>query len=305
MTPLSILRMLTLAALCAAAMPAAAQEGDDLDRLRQRALDLVNASRAEAGAPELTPDLVLNDAAQSHADDMLERNYHAHVTPDGRTPHDRFRAAGGSRWALSGENIATCSGCAPPPDAERVATFHAGWLQSPGHRENILSDAFDRFGFGIAGAPDEIYAVQTFSGPGRKGDTPALDATEARAAVLAAINARRESAGLAPLAPSDPLDVLADRALTLRMSGSDPPDNIFGLLPEGSTGWTSVAIRMADRGGSGATLTQDDVAAVVREWAASGADAPLGGARASHLGFAAAAQDDGRATAVAVFGGRH
>lgn len=39
-------------------------------------------------------------------------------------------------------------------------------MQSPGHRKNILSEGFDSFGFGISGEVGEIYAVQTFSGPG-------------------------------------------------------------------------------------------------------------------------------------------
>jgi uncharacterized protein YkwD len=293
-----------MAAICFVAISTDAQEAGGADRLRQRALELANAARIEAGLPELTLSAALNDAAQSHAEDMVDRDYYAHVSPDGRTPRERFRAAGGGRWAISGENIAKCSGCAPPPDAERIAAFHSGWMQSPGHRENILSRGFDRFGFGIASAASEIYAVQTFSGPGPEGDTPALDAAQARAAAREAMNARRESAGLGPLQPSDALDAVADRVRALLASGKGIPKDIFALLPEGSEGWTSIAIRTASRGGSGATLTRDDVMEIIREWAGGGADAPLGGAPASDLGFAAAAQEDGRLAAVAVFGGR-
>jgi hypothetical protein len=230
--------------------------------------------------------------------------YYAHISPDGQTPHESSLAAGGSRWAISGENIAKCSGCELPPDPERVAAFHSGWMQSPGHRKNILSDGFDRFGFGIAGAASEIYAVQTFSGPGREGDTPTLGATEAHAAAREAINERRESAGLAPLEPSDALDALADRVRELQMTGRDLPEDVFGLLPERSSGWTRVAIRTASRGGSGTTLKRYDVVEIISEWGADVAEAPLGGTQASHLGFAAAAQEDGRTTALAVFGGR-
>ncbi|SFH39364.1 Uncharacterized conserved protein YkwD, contains CAP (CSP/antigen 5/PR1) domain [Palleronia marisminoris] len=304
MTGLTALRSLALAALCATALPAAAQDAGDLDALRQRALELVNTSRSEAGLPELSLGPILNEAAQSHAVDMVERDYYAHVGPDGQTPADRFLAAGGSQWALSGENIAMCSGCMPPPDIERIEAFHEGWMQSPEHRENILTGGFDRFGFGVAGEADEIYAVQTFAGPGEDDDAPALTAEEAHAAALAEMNAHRESAGLGPLDPSEPLSTVAERVLEARLADEEPPKDIFGLLPEGETGWTSLSILSASRGGSGVALSKEDVAAFVEGWASGNAGASLGGERATHLGFAAATRDDGRATAVAVFGGR-
>ena len=304
MTGLTAFRSLALAALCAAVTPAAAQESGDFEALRQRALELVNASRSEAGLPELSLGPILNEAAQSHAVDMVERDYYAHVGPDGQTPADRFLAAGGSRWALSGENIAMCSGCTAPPDIERVEAFHEGWMQSPEHRENILTEGFDRFGFGIAGEAGEIYAVQTFAGAGEDGDAPALTPGEAHAAALEEIDAHRDSAGLDPLDPSEPLTTVAERVLEARLADEEPPEDIFGLLPEGETGWTSLSILSGSRGGSGAAISQEDVAAFVEDWASGNTGAPLGGERATHLGFAAEARDDGRATAVAVFGGR-
>ena len=295
---------MALAVFCAAAIPAGAQEAGHLDRLRQHALDLVNDARGDAGLPHLNPGPILNEAAQGHASDMVEGGYYAHVAPDGETPRDRFRAAGGSRWAFSGENIAKCSGCRPPPNVDRVEAFHEGWMQSREHRENILSEGFDRFGFGIAGEADEIYAVQTFAGPGAESGAPALSATDAGAAALNEINARRDGAGLEPLEASDPLDAVAERVLEIRLAGEELPENMFGLLPAGSTGWTSLSILSASRGGAGPALSRENVAAFVEEWAGKGADDALGAARATHLGFAAAAHEDGRASAVAIFGGR-
>ena len=303
MTGPAALRELAFIAF-AAAIPAAAQETGDLDRLRQRALELVNDERGEAGLSPLSLGTVLNEAAQTHAADMAERAYYAHVTPDGVTPRDRFRAAGGSQWAPSGENIARCSGCAPPPDIARVEAFHEGWMQSPPHRENILAPEFDSLGFGIAGDEDEIYAVQSFAGPGKESDAPTLTTAEARAAALLKINARRQNRGLAALRQSDPLEAVAGAVLEARLSGEDLPQNIFDLLPEGAAGWTSVRARTASRGGSGVSLTDDEVTAFVESWVSAETDAPLGGPRAAYLGFAAAMRENGRATAVAVFGGR-
>ena len=286
----------------ALALSAAAQETVDPEPLRARALELVNAARAEEGLPGLTLGRTLNAAAQGHADDMRARDYYAHVGPDGETPADRFRAAGGSRWALSGENIARCTGCAPPPDAARVEAFQEGWMQSPGHRENILDPGFDRFGFGIAGDAEQTYAVQTFAGPGEADDGPRLDAAGARVAALEETNRRRQDQGLAPLEPDEALDAAAGQVLDARLSGEELPEGLFGLLPEGATGWTSLAVRSASRGGSGAELSRGDVATFVERFASG--DTSLGGDDASHLGFAAAAQDDGRNVAVMVFGGR-
>lgn len=96
----------------------------------------------------------------------------------------------------------------------------------------------------------------------------------------------------------------ADRLLEIRLAGEKPPESIFDLLPEGSSGWTSLSVLSASRGGSSSILSEEAVVAFVDEWAEQGADAVFGGARATHLGFAATARDDGRTTAAAIFGGR-
>lgn len=295
--------------LWAIAAPAVAQGTDGRDQLRQEALALTNAARAEEGLAGMSLDEALSEAAQSHAFDMLERDFYAHVTPEGRTPADRFQAAGGDRWAASGENIATCSGCAAPAGTARVRAFHTGWMQSPGHRANILSGGFDSFGFGIAGEGDEIFAVQTFSGPGARsqdgGDGRTVTQDAARDAALGEVNRARTGAGLAPLEASEALHTLAERALASVADDEALPEDVFGLLPEGSSGWTSLALRSSSRGGSGTEMTREDVAMFVTGWTSDAAIADaLGDAAATQFGFAAQAAGSGRKTAVAVFGGR-
>jgi uncharacterized protein YkwD len=306
------LRLIAVATalLGAGAAPSLAQETGELPTLRQQALDLTNSARAEAGLAELEPSELLDRAAQDHATDMLERGYYDHVTPDGDTPFDRFIAAGGSSWAISGENIARCEGCPPPPDANRVRDFHEGWMQSPDHRENILSEGFDRFGFGIVAEGDEVYAVQTFSGPGATAsdgaDAESVTPEAARDLALAEINDARAAAGLDPLEGSEPLDTVAERVLeSLTDNPENLPDDVFSLLPDGATGWTSLALQTASRGGSGASLTRDAVDTIVSDWvSADDAAQPHGGEAASHFGFAAEAAGDGRVSAVAVYAGR-
>ena len=309
MTGNTSIQLLLVAFLWSLTTPAIAQETGDLERLRQEALDLANASRSEEGLTELHPRDVLDDAAQGHAVEMLERDFYSHVTPVGETPFDRFTAAGGSRWAVSGENIAKCTGCTTPPDADRVRAFHEGWMQSPGHRENILSEGFDSFGFGIAGEGNEVYAVQTFSGPGTNpsdgGNSETVTPEAARDAALEEVNNARATADLAPLEASDALDTVAERVLEAVAEDAEAiPEDVFGLLPEGSSGWTSLALRSASRGGAGAEMTREDVAGFIADWTSADDENPLGGAAASHFGFAAEATGSGRTSAVAVFGGR-
>ncbi len=299
----------TMGMLGASVSSVVAQDTGDLSALRHEALDLTNAARAEAGLSELGPSELLDEVAQGHAADMLERDYYDHVSPEGETPFERFREAGGSRWGLSGENIATCEGCSTPPDAARVRAFQEGWMQSPGHRENILSDGFDSFGFGIVGEGDEIYAVQTFSGPGADtaggGDAEPLTPEGARGLALDEINASREASGHDRLDRSDDLDSVAEHVLASLADDPDTlPEDVFGLLPDGSNGWTSLALQTASLGGTGPTLTREDVVAIISDWAAAPEERSLGGATASHFGFSAQSAGDGRTSAVAVFGGR-
>ena len=89
--------------------PAIAAETGDLERLRSEALELVNEDGAEYGLEPLELTESLNEAAQNHAEDMIEREYYAHVSPEGEAVQDRYIEQGGSRWRLVAGNIARCT----------------------------------------------------------------------------------------------------------------------------------------------------------------------------------------------------
>ncbi len=114
--------------------------GDDA-AFQQAVLDATNAARAENGCPALRLDPQLNAAADGHSEDMAARNYFDHVSPEMNDPGDRIRAAGypARGWA---ENIA--AGYRSP---EAVVD---GWMDSPGHRRNILNCAYEDLGVGFA-----------------------------------------------------------------------------------------------------------------------------------------------------------
>ncbi|MGF1661314.1 MAG: CAP domain-containing protein, partial [Kineosporiaceae bacterium] len=96
--------------------------------LVRQVLDLINAERVDAGCPALTVDDRLAEAAGAHAADMVARQYFDHTSPDGSTPSSRAAAAGYPGPVA--ENIAT--------GYSSAATVVEGWLDSPGHRANIL-----------------------------------------------------------------------------------------------------------------------------------------------------------------------
>jgi uncharacterized protein YkwD len=102
---------------------------------------LVNAERATAGCNPLTVDARLTTAARRHSQDMADRDYFDHTTPDGITFDARITAAG-YPWRSAGENIA--KGQRTP------AAVMSSWMNSPGHRANILNCAFKDLGVGLA-----------------------------------------------------------------------------------------------------------------------------------------------------------
>jgi uncharacterized protein YkwD len=304
----------TVVALCCwAAVPAGAATPDNLQALRQRALELVNQARAARDLARLETGRNLDEAAQSHAQDMLQRGYFSHASPDGGTVQDRYVAAGGSRSELVAENIARCEGC--EATAARIERLQEGWMNSPEHRENILREGLARFGFGIAtDAHGSLYAVQTFAGPG----TPrGADRNEARAAALSQgqiaaratelINEARRDANVGDLRNSPALGEAA-RNLLPEPNADQAALNIGGnlseALPAGERGrWRSLSVVAASCGGCGAHPTAADIRSFRDQWL----DNPqykqrLLDPNATAMGFAMQADGSGRKTAVLVLG---
>ncbi|MFC8083215.1 CAP domain-containing protein [Streptomyces sp. NPDC057340] len=127
-----------------------------LARTTAEVVDLTNRERAGAGLPALAVDARLTTAAQAHSADMVARDFYSHTDPDGGRPWDRAAAAGAAGRTV-GENIA----CGQRSPAEVVE----GWMNSPGHRANILKADFTRIGIGLAGGGRAgTYWTQLFGG---------------------------------------------------------------------------------------------------------------------------------------------
>ncbi|MEV0523807.1 sigma-70 family RNA polymerase sigma factor [Streptomyces sp. NPDC050439] len=114
---------------------------------------LANAERAKSGCGPLTLNSKLDDAAQGHSDDMAERDFFDHTNPDGKDPGDRVTAAG-YKWTTYGENIA--AGQRTP------AAVMDSWMNSSGHRANILNCSFKEIGVGYRQGSGGPWWTQNF-----------------------------------------------------------------------------------------------------------------------------------------------
>ncbi|WP_279484046.1 CAP domain-containing protein [Actinomadura sp. GC306] len=118
-------------------------------------VSLTNAERSKAGCGALRVDQRLVTAARKHSADMAANNYFSHTSQNGDSPWDRMAAAG---YPDAGaENIAKGY-----PTAAAVVK---GWMNSPGHRANILNCDLRAIGVGMAGGSGGPYWTQNF---GRK-----------------------------------------------------------------------------------------------------------------------------------------
>jgi uncharacterized protein YkwD len=122
----------------AAAVPPAKAPAKVLSA-EELAVKLTNTQRAKHGCSALRTESHLRTAARAHSKDMRVRHYFEHDSPDGRTPWDRIKAAGYSQ-----------------PGAENIAKGYAtaqavvnGWMNSPGHRANILNCSLKAVGIGV------------------------------------------------------------------------------------------------------------------------------------------------------------
>lgn len=286
----------------------------ELDDLRVRALDLVNRSRRDHGLPPLGLARDANAAAQAHADDMRARRYYAHASPEGGSVEDRYVLAGGSRSRATAENIARCAECTAAPTAALAAELHRGWMESPGHRANILGDGMTAFGFGVAvDRAQGLYAVQVFAGPGVPRDLRMDD----RRAALSAGQQMRDAAERLNRARRSPSRRDLERSPALQQAAlsllsAQPLDafalgdgrNVRGALPPGQRdAWRSIGALAGICGGCGPEPVAADIRYFVRLWL----DDPKYRALLldpawTHVGFAIAADGEGRKVALGVLG---
>jgi len=132
--------------------------------------EAINDERTAEGLDSLERDEDLRWVAREHSADMIEQGYVGHESPDGVTPTDRLGDAGCS---AGGENVAQSwfgepvdvNGEQFVADDEQELADHlvSQWMDSPGHRENVLRESYAESGVGVVITEDNrVYATQKF-----------------------------------------------------------------------------------------------------------------------------------------------
>jgi uncharacterized protein YkwD len=173
----------------ACADPTLPPAADSLGGVAAATLCLLNGERADRGLAPLASNDQLGAAASAFAQDLVAGSYFSHTGRDGSDVLDRIERTGyiqaGRGWAV-GENLAWGTGALATPGAIVQA-----WMNSPGHRENILNPTYREIGIGIAlGNPEQ----RDGAGATYTTEFGAIDAAAPATKVRAAAKRRRGKA---------------------------------------------------------------------------------------------------------------
>ena len=165
-------------------VPVRLESGFDRRLVERHIYEMTNQERRLAGVEGLIRDEAIDVIAYEHSADMAARGYFSHDTPEGLDPTGRAERAGyecrkdyGSYYTTGlAENVSqsytyssymtagvTSSYTWLESEEELARQTVRGWMDSPGHRENILNPQYDRIGVGVEISSDEqVLATQNF-----------------------------------------------------------------------------------------------------------------------------------------------
>ena len=127
---------------------------DDVKALEQKVIELVNQQRAYNGLPALKANWEVSRVARYKSQDMIDKHYFAHQSPTFGSPFNMMENFG-IRFSAAGENIAY--GQRTPEEVMK------SWMNSPGHRSNILNATYNQIGVGVAKSSNgTFYWTQMF-----------------------------------------------------------------------------------------------------------------------------------------------
>lgn len=128
-------------------------------QVEQAIFNKVNEERAKAGVSPLSYNSTMEKYARIKSQDMGDNNYFSHADLSGNYITSKMKADGVSYKAW-GENIAYIGGITDP--TALANKFMENWMNSEGHRKNILSTNFDSIGIGVYQSGNRVYATQEF-----------------------------------------------------------------------------------------------------------------------------------------------
>lgn len=127
---------------------------DDVKTIENQVIELVNKQRVSAGLAPLKTNWELSRVARYKSQDMINKHYFAHQSPTYGSPFNMMETFG-IKFSAAGENIAY--GQRTPSEVMNA------WMNSPGHRNNILSPIYNQIGVGVAKASNgTLYWTQMF-----------------------------------------------------------------------------------------------------------------------------------------------
>lgn len=139
--------------------PSTSDNSNYIGEIEQAIFQRVNKERAAAGLPALSYNTTMEYYARIKSKDMGDKGYFDHKDPQGRLITEQMKADGVSYNAW-GENIAYIQGVSG--NSTLATQFMDNWMNSPGHRANILSSNFSSIGVGVYKIGNTYYATQEF-----------------------------------------------------------------------------------------------------------------------------------------------
>lgn len=141
---------------------AASLQALDLSVVEDLVFEKTNAERSSRGLPLLERMTALDDIARIHSENMVEKKFFSHTDHQKRSPSRRMAEYYPRIVGAVGENIAMHYGNTEEQVAQNLVT---AWMNSPGHRANILRKSFTHLGIGAARNETHVFATQNFGTP--------------------------------------------------------------------------------------------------------------------------------------------
>lgn len=136
-----------------------AAQSNNIAQMEEQVLHQINEQRQNHGLAPLQLNRQLSLVARSHSQQMANRNFYSHIDHLDRNHRDRVEAAGLKAY-LIGENLMKCIRASDP-----VGLSVQSWMESPGHRKNILLTEMQETGVGIWRRGETFYVTQIYMEP--------------------------------------------------------------------------------------------------------------------------------------------
>lgn len=183
----------------------------------QEVVNLTNKKRAESGLSALSLNQTLSNAAYVKGVDMINKDYWAHVSPDGTQPWTFFKNAG-YKYKFAGENLAR--------DFSNATDAVNAWMNSPTHRDNILNSKYKEIGIGIVegdlAGSDTTIIVQFFG---------ATYSDQVREPIAQALSTEEEAEAVPTTVPTAVPVVISDSDFTPAVIGTQNPNQQVLVSP--------------------------------------------------------------------------